>query len=103
MRANTEQTIVINAQTLDAPTTTLVLNQHNQAKLDAIRRSRLDGTYSAPEGMEEWQRMNPGKTASEWIIWRNHEKIGSRRHRQESRGEAPSLFFFKPGRLTTPG
>jgi hypothetical protein len=75
MRANTEETIVISAQTLGAPTTTLELSPYNQAKLEKIRRSRDDdGTYAAPEGMmyclDEIGRMS----ATEWLTWRNSQR-----------------------------
>ncbi len=74
MSANKEATIVINPLALRAPTTTLKLGPVNQAKLDAVRRSRIDGTYTPPAGMVEWQRLNPSKAAREWIIWRNNQK-----------------------------
>jgi hypothetical protein len=74
MRANKEETVVINPLALHAPTKTLEPGLKNQARLDAIKRSRLDGTYAPPDGMEEWQRLNPFKNASEWIIWRNNQK-----------------------------
>jgi hypothetical protein len=77
MRANTEETIVISAQALVAPTTTLGPGRKNQAKLDAIKRSRLDGTYDPPEGMVEWQRMNRSGNAREWVIWRNNQKAAA--------------------------
>jgi hypothetical protein len=77
MSANQVETVVINPLALQVPTTTFELNPRTQAKLDAIKMSRLDATYSAPEGMGEWQRMNPGKTTSEWIIWRNHQKAAA--------------------------
>ncbi len=53
MSANKEETIVINPLALQAPTTTLELNSRTQAKLEAIKLSRLDGTYAPPEGMVE--------------------------------------------------
>ncbi len=62
MSANKEETIVINPLALQAPATTLErfeLRPVNQAKIDAVRRSRLDGTYTPPAGMVEWQRLNP--------------------------------------------
>jgi hypothetical protein len=68
---------VISAQTLVAPTTALGPGPKNQAKLDAIKRFRLDGTYDPPEGMVEWQRMNPSGTAREWVIWRNNLKVAA--------------------------
>ena len=77
MRANSEETIVINPLALQAPTTTherLELGPANQAKLDAVTRSRRDGTYTPPDGMVEWQRLNPSKGVREWIIWRNNQK-----------------------------
>jgi hypothetical protein len=74
MRANSEETIVINPLALHAPTTTLEPGPKNQARLDAIKRSRLDGTYAPPDGMVEWQRLNPSKGAREWIIWQNNQK-----------------------------
>jgi hypothetical protein len=65
MRANSEETIVINPLALHAPTTTLDPGPKNQARLDAIKRSRQDGTYAPPDGMVEWQRLNPSKGAHE--------------------------------------
>jgi hypothetical protein len=74
MRSNSEETIVLNPLALQAPTTTperLVLHSENQAKLDAVERSRIDGTYTPPpEGMIEWQRLNPAKGMREWVIWK---------------------------------
>jgi hypothetical protein len=49
MRANSEEIIVLNPLALHAPTTTperLKLHPANQAKLDAVERSRIDGTYT---------------------------------------------------------
>jgi hypothetical protein len=80
MSANREDTVVINPPALKAPTTARELSPYNQAKLllvDAIKIFRLDGTYAAPEGMEEWQRMSPGKTSTEWVIWRNSQKAAT--------------------------
>jgi hypothetical protein len=74
MRANSEETIVLNPLALHAPTTTLEPGPKNQAWLDAIKRSRLDGTYAPPDGMVEWQRLNPSKGVREWIIWQNNQK-----------------------------
>jgi hypothetical protein len=78
MRANSEETIVLNPLALHAPTTTperLVLHPVNQAKLDAVGRSRIDGTYTPPpEDMIEWQKLNPSKGMREWVIWRNNRK-----------------------------
>jgi hypothetical protein len=74
MSANKEETIVINPLALQAPTTTLDQGPVNQDKLDALRRSRLDGTDTPPAGMVEWQRLNPLKGAREWITWRNNQK-----------------------------
>ena len=74
MRANSEETIVLNPMALHAPTTTLEPGPKNQARLDAIKRSRLDGTYAPPDGMVEWQRLNPSKGAREWVIWQNNQK-----------------------------
>jgi hypothetical protein len=74
MRANSEETIVLNPLALHAPTTTLEPGPKNQARLDAIKRSRLDGTYAPPDGMVEWQRLNPSKGVREWIIWQNNQK-----------------------------
>jgi hypothetical protein len=74
MRANSEETIVLNPPALHAPTTTLEPGLKNQARLDAIKRSRLDGTYAPPDGMVEWQRLNPSKGAREWIVWQNNQK-----------------------------
>jgi hypothetical protein len=76
MRANVEETIVIKAQTLGTPTTTLEISPYNQAKLDEIKSSRLDGTYAPPEGMTKWCEKKPGMT-SEWVIWRNNEKAAT--------------------------
>jgi hypothetical protein len=78
MRANSEETIVLNPLALHAPTTTperLELHPVNQAKLDAVERSRIDGTYTPPpEGMIEWQKLNPSKGMREWVIARNNQK-----------------------------
>jgi hypothetical protein len=78
MSANKEETIVINPLALHAPTTTLEPGPKNQARLDAIKRSRIDGTYAPSDGRVEWQRLNPFKNASEWIIWRNNQKAEAR-------------------------
>jgi hypothetical protein len=78
MRANSEETIVLTPLALHAPTTTperLELHPVNQAKLDAVKRSRIDGTYTPrPEGIIEWQKLNPSKGMREWVIWRNNQK-----------------------------
>ncbi len=78
MRANSQETIVLNPLALHAPTTTperLELHPVNQAKLDAVERSRIDGTYTPPpEDMIEWQKLNPSKGMREWVIWRNNRK-----------------------------
>jgi hypothetical protein len=50
MSANKEETIVINPLALQAPTTTLGPGPKNQARLYAIKRSRLDGTYAPRDG-----------------------------------------------------
>jgi hypothetical protein len=31
----------------------------------------------APEGTEEWMKMKPSMTASEWVIWRNNQKAAA--------------------------
>jgi hypothetical protein len=82
MRANSEETIVLNPLALHAPTTTLEPGPKNQARLDAIKRSRLDGTYAPPDGMVEWQRLNPSKGLAE-------QSKGRSRSRQEEEVEAP--------------
>jgi hypothetical protein len=65
MRANSEETIVINPLALHAPTTTLELNPRSQDKHEAIK------------GMNEWCDKNTGTTASERIIYLNNLKAAA--------------------------
>jgi hypothetical protein len=74
MRVNTEETIVIRAQTLGAPTTTLELSPYNQAKLERVRKSRVDGTYAAPEGMMDCLDEIGRMSATERLTWRNSQR-----------------------------
>ena len=90
MGAHTAAALVIKTQTLGAPTTTLELSLYHEAKFEAIRKSRPNGTYSMPEGIMGMLDKDGRMTASDYVAYRN-----DRRAAQSARIQKLKVFLHE--------